>query len=40
MLPVRQILFPVDFSQPCRDIVPTVIELAHFYKCPITLLHA
>lgn len=40
MLPVRQILFPVDFSQPCRDIAPSVIELAHFYKCPITLLHA
>ncbi len=40
MLPVRQILFPVDFSQPCRDIAPSVIELAHFYNCPITLLHA
>lgn len=40
MLPVRQILFPVDFSQPCRDIAPSVVELAHFYNCPITLLHA
>lgn len=40
MLPFRQILFPVDFSEPCRAMAPSVIQLAHFYNCPITLLHA
>ncbi len=40
MLPFRQILFPVDFSEPCRAMAPSVIQLAHFYDCPVTLLHA
>lgn len=40
MLPFRQILFPVDFSDPCKAMAPQVIQLAHHYSCPITLLHA
>lgn len=40
MLPIRQILFPVDFSEPCRAMVPSVLRLAHHFNCPINLLHA
>jgi nucleotide-binding universal stress UspA family protein len=40
MLPFRQILFPVDFSAPCRAMAPAVVKLAGHYHCPITLLHA
>ncbi|MBM3762210.1 MAG: universal stress protein [Acidobacteria bacterium] len=40
MLPLRQILFPVDFSAPCRAMAPAVTTLASHYNCPITLLHA
>lgn len=40
MLPFRQILFPVDFSEPCRAMAPTVLKISEHFKCPITLLHA
>lgn len=40
MLPFRQILFPVDFSEPCRAMAPTVLKIAQQFDCPITLLHA
>jgi len=40
MLPFRQILFPVDFSEPCKAMAPQVIQMAHHYNCPVTLLHA
>ena len=40
MLPFRQILFPVDFSQPCRAMAPSVLRMAEQYQCPVTLLHS
>jgi nucleotide-binding universal stress UspA family protein len=40
MLPFRQIVFPVDFSEPCRAMAPLVKNVAHHYNCPVTLLHA
>lgn len=40
MLPFRQLLFPVDFSDSCRAMVPSVLRMAQFYNCPITLLYA
>lgn len=40
MLPLRKILFPVDFSGPCRAMAPAVLTLASHYNCPIALLQA
>jgi len=40
MLPFRQILFPVDFSEPCRAMAPLVRQVAQHFSCPVTLLHA
>lgn len=39
MLPFRQILFPVDFSDPCRAMAPQVMQMATAFNCPVTLLH-
>lgn len=40
MLPFRQILFPVDFSEPCRAMVPTVLHLAKHFNSQTTLLNS
>lgn len=40
MLPFRQILFPVDFSAPCRAMVPTVLNLAKHFNSQTTLLNS
>jgi len=40
MLPFRQILFPVDFSEPCRKMSPSVRALADHFTCPVILFHA
>ena len=45
MLPFRRILFPVDYSEPCRAVVPYVKDmLAHFHSddssCELTVIHA
>lgn len=40
MLPFRRILFPVDHSEPCKLIVPSVIAMAKHFHSEITLLHA
>ncbi len=40
MLPFRQILFPVDFSEPCRLMAPSVRRLAKHFRCPVTLFHS
>ena len=40
MLPFRRILFPVDYSEPCRAVVPYVTEAVRRYSAELTLLHA
>jgi nucleotide-binding universal stress UspA family protein len=40
MLPFRRILFPCDYSDACRKIVPSVIRMADHFRSEITLLHA
>ena len=40
MLPFRRILFPVDYSEPCREIVPWVKEMTGLFEAELTLLHA
>ncbi len=40
MIPFKRILFPVDHSEPCKLIVPSVISMAQHFKSEITLLHA
>ncbi|MBY0507942.1 MAG: universal stress protein [Bryobacteraceae bacterium] len=40
MLPFRRILFPVDHSEACKSIVPSVKQMAAHYGSEITLLHA
>jgi nucleotide-binding universal stress UspA family protein len=39
MLPFRQILFPVDFSDSCRAMAAQVMQVATEFQCPVTLLH-
>jgi nucleotide-binding universal stress UspA family protein len=36
---MRHILFPVDFSTPCENIVPAVEAWARQYEADLTLLH-
>jgi len=40
MLPFRQILFPVDYSEPCRAIVPYVEDMIRHFSANLTLVHA
>ncbi len=40
MLPFRRILFPVDHSEACKLIVPSVISMAKHFESEITLFHA
>jgi nucleotide-binding universal stress UspA family protein len=40
MLPFRRILFPVDYSEPCRAVVPYVKETLHRFSAELTLVHA
>lgn len=40
MLPFRKILFPADYSDPCRAVVPYVREMAQHFSASVTLLHA
>lgn len=40
MLPFRRILFPVDYSEPCRAVVPYVKEMARCFSAEVTLVHA
>src|SRR5512140_3790806 len=39
MQPIRNILYPVDFSARCRVVWPAVISMARQLDVPITLLH-
>lgn len=40
MLPFRRILFPVDYSEPCRAVVPYIKEMARRFSAELTLVHA
>ncbi|HEY4359346.1 MAG TPA: universal stress protein [Bryobacteraceae bacterium] len=40
MLPFRRVLFPVDYSEPCRAVVPYVREVLQRYSAELTVVHA
>jgi nucleotide-binding universal stress UspA family protein len=40
MLPFKKILFPVDYSQPCKDVLPYVKEMKHHFSAELALIHA
>jgi nucleotide-binding universal stress UspA family protein len=40
MLPFRRILFPVDYSEPCKTVVPYVKDMLRHFTADLTLLHA
>jgi nucleotide-binding universal stress UspA family protein len=40
MLPFRKIVFPVDYSEPCRAVAPYVQEIAVRYSAELTAVHA
>ena len=40
MLPFRKILFPVDYSEPCKAIVPYVQEMRDHFSAELGLIHA
>lgn len=40
MLPFRRILFPVDYSTPCRAVVPYAQDMMHHFSAELTLVHA
>ncbi len=40
MLPFKRVLFPVDYSDPCRAIVPYVKDMMEHFGAELSLLHA
>jgi len=40
MLPFKRVLFPVDYSEPCRAIVPYVKDMVEHFGAELSLLHA
>lgn len=40
MLPFRRILFPVDYSEPCKAMVPYVKDMLSRFPAELTLVHA
>src|ERR1700758_46094 len=40
MFPFRKIVFPVDYSERCRAIVPYVEEMSRRFSADLTLVHA
>lgn len=40
MIPFKRILFPVDFSEACRAVVPYVKGMAERFGSELTLMHA
>jgi nucleotide-binding universal stress UspA family protein len=40
MIPFRRILFPVDFSEPCRRIAPYARAVSAHFNAELTLVHA
>jgi nucleotide-binding universal stress UspA family protein len=39
-LTFRKILFPVDYSEPCKAIVPYVQDIVRHYSAELTVVHA
>jgi nucleotide-binding universal stress UspA family protein len=40
MLPFRKILFPVDYSEPCRAAAPHVMAMMDHYQAELSLIHS
>ena len=40
MLPFRNILFPVDYSAPCKAVAPYVEEMLRHFSADLTMVHA
>lgn len=40
MLPFRKIVFPTDYSEPCRAVIPYVKDMSRHFSSGITLVHA
>jgi nucleotide-binding universal stress UspA family protein len=40
MLPFQRILFPIDYSEPCRAVIPYVQEMAYRFSTELTVAHA
>lgn len=40
MLPFKKILFPVDYSDPCRAMAPCVADLQKHFSAELALVHA
>jgi nucleotide-binding universal stress UspA family protein len=40
MLPFKKILFPVDFSEPCKEVVPYVKDMKRHFSAELALIHA
>src|ERR1044072_1761183 len=40
MIPFRKILFPVDYSQPCHQVVPYVKDMAERFSAEVIVLRA
>lgn len=40
MFPFRKILFPVDYSDPCKAVIPYVKEMARRFSADLSLVHA
>jgi nucleotide-binding universal stress UspA family protein len=40
MLPFRKVLFPVDYSDACRAVVPHVRSVVEHFSAQLTLVHA
>jgi nucleotide-binding universal stress UspA family protein len=40
MVSFRKILFPIDYSEPCKEVVPYVRDILSHYSAELTLLHA
>src|SRR5262245_65390000 len=37
---IKQILFPVDFSEPCRRVAPLVDSLTRHFEARLILIHS
>ncbi|HTW64062.1 MAG TPA: universal stress protein [Bryobacteraceae bacterium] len=40
MLPFQNVLFPVDYSEPCQAVIPYVEDLALRFSANVTMVHA
>ena len=40
MLPFKRILFPVDYSDRCRSVVPYVNDMVEHFSASLAVVHA